>query len=43
MIKAGYRPKCEICARVCPVGEAPHEIAIQDKSTASQALNRIVD
>ncbi len=43
MIKAGYRHKCEVCARVCPVGEAPHEIVIQDKDAANQALRRIAD
>jgi hypothetical protein len=41
MIKAEYRYKCEVCARACPVGEAPHEIVIQDKDTANQAVHRI--
>lgn len=31
MIKAKYRYKCEICARVCPVAEAPLELTIKDE------------
>jgi len=40
-IKAEYRYKCEVCARVCPVGETPQEIVIQDKDTVNQSLHRI--
>ncbi len=29
-IKAGYRHKCEVCVRVCPVTEAPQELVIRD-------------
>jgi len=35
MIKAEYRHKCEVCARACPVGQAPQEIVIRDKAPAS--------
>lgn len=31
-IKAAYRPKCEVCARVCPVGKPPAPLEIQDKA-----------
>ncbi len=30
-IRAKYRHKCEVCARVCPVGEQPIEVMIRDK------------
>ncbi len=30
-IRAQYRHKCEVCARVCPVGEQPLEISIRDR------------
>jgi epoxyqueuosine reductase len=43
MINAEYRYKCEVCARVCPVGEAPQEIVVQDKNAANQAEHRIAD
>lgn len=28
-VKAGYTPKCEVCARVCPAGQAPAPIEIR--------------
>jgi flavoprotein len=30
-IRAKYRHKCEVCAKVCPLGEQPLEVVVRDK------------